>query len=56
MVDIISTLYHPLERADRTDTLEKGLSQEQLAHMAGISTRTLQRIERGDVEVHRLCS
>lgn len=27
--------------------LEKGLSQEQLAHMAGISTRTLQRIERG---------
>ena len=27
--------------------LEKGLSQEQLAFMAGISTRTLQRIERG---------
>ncbi|WP_108484716.1 helix-turn-helix domain-containing protein [Oceaniglobus ichthyenteri] len=27
--------------------LEKGLSQEQLAHMAGVSTRTLQRIERG---------
>lgn len=27
--------------------LEKGLSQEQLAGMAGISTRTLQRIERG---------
>lgn len=27
--------------------IEKGLSQEQLAHMAGISTRTLQRIERG---------
>ena len=27
--------------------LERGLSQEQLAHMAGISTRTLQRIERG---------
>lgn len=27
--------------------LEKGLSQEQLADMAGISTRTLQRIERG---------
>jgi transcriptional regulator with XRE-family HTH domain len=27
--------------------LEKRLSQEQLAHMAGISTRTLQRIERG---------
>lgn len=27
--------------------LEKGLSQEQLAAMAGISTRTLQRIERG---------
>ncbi|MGK2742236.1 2TM domain-containing protein [Tepidicaulis sp. LMO-SS28] len=27
--------------------LEKGLSQEQLASMAGISTRTLQRIERG---------
>jgi transcriptional regulator with XRE-family HTH domain len=27
--------------------LEKGLSQEQLAEMAGISTRTLQRIERG---------
>ena len=27
--------------------LEKGLSQEQLAYMAGISTRTLQRIERG---------
>lgn len=28
--------------------LEKGLSQEQLADKAGISTRTLQRIERGD--------
>ncbi len=27
--------------------LDKGLSQEQLADMAGISTRTLQRIERG---------
>lgn len=27
--------------------LKKGLSQEQLAEMAGISTRTLQRIERG---------
>ncbi|EBA18128.1 hypothetical protein RSK20926_10434 [Roseobacter sp. SK209-2-6] len=27
--------------------LEKGYSQEQLAEMAGISTRTLQRIERG---------
>jgi transcriptional regulator with XRE-family HTH domain len=27
--------------------LEKGLSQEQLATMAGISPRTLQRIERG---------
>lgn len=27
--------------------LEKGWSQEQLADMAGISTRTLQRIERG---------
>jgi len=27
--------------------LDKGLSQEQLAFMAGISTRTLQRIERG---------
>lgn len=27
--------------------LEKGLSQEQLADMAGISTRTLQRLERG---------
>lgn len=27
--------------------LEKGLSQEQLAFMAGISTRTLQRIKRG---------
>ena len=27
--------------------LEKGLSQEQLADMAGVSTRTLQRIERG---------
>jgi transcriptional regulator with XRE-family HTH domain len=27
--------------------LEKGLSQEQLASMAGVSTRTLQRIERG---------
>lgn len=27
--------------------LKKGLSQEQLAHIAGISTRTLQRIERG---------
>jgi len=27
--------------------LEKGWSQEQLASMAGISTRTLQRIERG---------
>jgi len=27
--------------------LEKGLSQEQLAEMAGISTRTLLRIERG---------
>jgi transcriptional regulator with XRE-family HTH domain len=27
--------------------LDKGLSQEQLAEMSGISTRTLQRIERG---------
>ena len=27
--------------------IEQGLSQEQLASMAGISTRTLQRIERG---------
>lgn len=27
--------------------LDKGLSQEQLAGMAGLSTRTLQRIERG---------
>lgn len=27
--------------------LEKGLSQEQLAEMSGVSTRTLQRIERG---------
>lgn len=27
--------------------IEKGLSQEQLAEMSGISTRTLQRIERG---------
>lgn len=27
--------------------LEKGWSQEQLAEMAGVSTRTLQRIERG---------
>ena len=27
--------------------LDKGLSQEQLAEMAGISTRTLQRLERG---------
>ncbi|WP_122075767.1 helix-turn-helix domain-containing protein [Pseudophaeobacter sp. EL27] len=27
--------------------MEKGFSQEQLAEMAGISTRTLQRIERG---------
>ncbi|MFP7673681.1 2TM domain-containing protein [Marivita sp. S0852] len=27
--------------------LDRGLSQEQLAEMAGISTRTLQRIERG---------
>ena len=27
--------------------LEAGLSQEQLAHMAGISTRTLQQIKRG---------
>ena len=27
--------------------IEKGFSQEQLASMAGISTRTLQRIERG---------
>ncbi|MGO1118264.1 2TM domain-containing protein [Rhodovibrionaceae bacterium A322] len=27
--------------------MDKGLSQEQLASMAGISTRTLQRIERG---------
>ncbi|MGR3759013.1 2TM domain-containing protein [Roseobacteraceae bacterium NS-SX3] len=27
--------------------IEKGLSQEQLAHMAGVSTRTLQRIELG---------
>ena len=27
--------------------LDKGLSQEQLADMAGISTRTLQRLERG---------
>ncbi len=27
--------------------MDKGLSQEQLAAMAGISTRTLQRIERG---------
>ncbi len=27
--------------------LDKGLSQEQLASMAGINTRTLQRIERG---------
>ena len=27
--------------------LEKGFSQEQLAQFAGISTRTLQRIERG---------
>ena len=27
--------------------LDKGLSQEQLADMAGVSTRTLQRIERG---------
>lgn len=31
----------------RTLRLDKGLSQEQLADMAGISTRTLQRIERG---------
>lgn len=31
----------------RTLRLEKGLSQEQLAGMAGISIRTLQRIERG---------
>ena len=29
--------------------LEKGLSQEQLAYMADISTRTLQRIERGAI-------
>lgn len=27
--------------------LDRGLSQEQLAYMAGISSRTLQRIERG---------
>ena len=27
--------------------LDHGLSQEQLAQMSGISTRTLQRIERG---------
>ena len=27
--------------------MDKGLSQEQLAEMSGISTRTLQRIERG---------
>lgn len=27
--------------------LDRGLSQEQLAYMAGVSTRTLQRIERG---------
>lgn len=31
---------------------KKGLSQEQLSELSGVSTRTIQRIEKGTVEAH----